>query len=327
MEIGKIFMVRLVMMVVLAMESAVAQPGNDHSSQVFLDIPYKQISADSVINLDIFLPDDDSLTAFPVVVIIHGGGWAEGDKTLDSLYYMRRLKSKLLENRIAVVSINYRLISKTIHLPAPVEDCKDAIRWLRSHADNFRLDTSNVGVWGGSAGGHLALLTAYTSNDQFAGDPKLSAYSARVNFAIDNFGPTNLNTLFRLKLGWLGTLFFKLFYHDLYRIRERLVFAMTGLESKGNKKEAGEICTFNSPINYVASGNAVPTIIFHGTKDNVVPISQSEELKEALDNTSVRNEFIVVPDGDHGFNNIPHSELDALIDQCVVFVKQNVNRQ
>lgn len=310
---------------VLTIEFAAAQPGTNHPyGRAFTDISYKEIVPDSTVDLDIFLPDSNSMRKYPVVVIIHGGGWVAGDKTLDSIYYMRRLKSELLKNGLAVVSINYRLVGKNIHLPTPVEDCKDAIRWLRAHAHEYQLDTSNVGLWGGSAGGHLALMAAYTTNDQFAGDNKLAPYSARVNYVIDNFGPTNLNTLFRLDLGWFGTLLFRLFYHDLYQIREKLVFAMTGYQVKTGKKEIIAINNFNSPMNYVSKQNAVPTIIFHGTKDNVVPISQSEELKKALDHALAENEFIIVPNGDHGFNNIPNDDIDALIAQCIVFIKKHL---
>lgn len=200
---------RLLMVFVLTIEFTTAQPGIEHQyRQAYTNVPYKNIFADSTIDLDIFLPDSDSLSVYPVVVIIHGGGWVAGDKTLDSIYYMRRLKHELLKNNFAVLSINYRLVGKDIHLPAPVEDCKDAIRWLRAHADEYKLDTSNVGLWGGSAGGHLALMTAYTTNRQFVGDHELSSYSARVNYVIDNFGPTDLNALFKIDLGWFGTLCF-----------------------------------------------------------------------------------------------------------------------
>lgn len=303
-KVNTILVFRLLMVILIFNSLAIAQTSKDHQSAVFTDIAYKEIASDSTVDLDIFLPDT-SLSKFPVVVIIHGGGWAAGDKTLDSLYYMRRLKSELLKNGIAVVSINYRLVGKKIHLPTPIEDSKDAIRWLRAHAEEYKLDSSNIGLWGGSAGGHLALMVAYSTDDQFVGDPGLASYSARVNYVIDNFGPTDLGHLFRVDLGWFGVLMFRLFYNDLYQLRERLIFAMTGLELKSNRKAVREICAENSPINYVNRDTAVPTIIFHGTKDNVVPISQSKDLEQALDDASIENDFIKVPKGDHGFNNIP----------------------
>lgn len=324
MELKIKFTLWFLILFTLTINCSRAQSGSNQQGIAFTNVSYKNILSDASIDLDIFLPDTNSLK-HPVVVIIHGGGWAMGDKSLDSLYYMQRLKSELLKNRFAVVSINYSLVGKEVHLPTPVEDCKDAIRWLRANAEQYKLDTTNIGLWGGSAGGHLALMTAYTTNEQFAGDHSLSRHSARVNYIIDNFGPTNLNDLFRIDLGWFGAFIFRLFYRDLYHIRNKLVFAMTGYELKSDKKKIREVCTVNSPMTYL-NKNAVPTIIFHGTDDKVVPISQSKELKKALDNASIENEFITVKDGDHGFNNIPKEELDQLIEKCIVFINRHTKK-
>src|SRR5271165_136537 len=67
----------------------------------------------------------------------------------------------LLLEGYAVASINYRLSSETL-LPAQLEDCKAAIRWLRAHADEFGIDPNRIGVWGASAGGNLAALVGTT---------------------------------------------------------------------------------------------------------------------------------------------------------------------
>jgi dipeptidyl aminopeptidase/acylaminoacyl peptidase len=112
----------------------------------------------------------------------------------------------------------------------------------------------------------------------------------------------------------------KIFYRKIFRIREQLVFAMTGYALKKDKKKVREINDLNSPIYYVKE-TTVPTIIFHGTKDNVVPVSQSQQLKKALDAAFVPNELIIVKDGDHGFNNQSNEILDKLIDQSIAFIK------
>lgn len=140
---------------------------SDSSSRnilAFRDVTYKKSSDGKALNLDIFLPDSAIHKKFPVVVIVHGGGWAEGDKTLETIYYMRRLRQQLIENAYAVVSINYSLVGNEVHFPTPVEDCKDAIKWLKQHADHYHFDTANFGLWGGSAGGQLALLAAYSTD-------------------------------------------------------------------------------------------------------------------------------------------------------------------
>lgn len=293
-----------------------------NSSRSFIDVPYKEIQPDSSLVLDIFLPENNPPSGFPALMIIHGGGWAIGDKSHEDIYYMQRLKSELLRYNLAVISINYRLVSKEIHLPDPVTDCKDAIRWARAQGNTYNIDTSKIGLWGGSAGGHLALLAAYSDDADFIGDKDLAHYSSRVDYVIDNFGLTDLHDLFRVDIGWLGTLIFKTFYNKLYQIREQLVFAMTGYPLKKNKAIVTEICEIHSPINFVGK-QTVPTIIFHSTKDNVVPIAQSERLKAALDHSSIPNEFIIVPGGDHGFNTVSREVIDDLIDQSIAFIKKH----
>lgn len=289
--------------------------------QSYTNIVYKKNAIDSALTLDVFVPDSNFSKRHPTVIIIHGGGWVEGDKTLETIYYMRSLKNELLANQFAVISINYSLVGKDSHFPTPIEDCKDAVRWVRKHANEYNLDTLNIGLWGGSAGGHLALLTAYTTNEQFTGDRTLASHSARVNYVIDNFGPTDLNGLFRMDIGFFSTFIVKLFARKIYDIREKLVFAMTGYRIKPDKQKIKELNTFYSPLSYI-NENAVPTIIFHGTHDKVVPISQSRELKKKLDKYSIENEMIVVNKGDHGFNNISNREMDTLIDKSILFARE-----
>jgi len=293
------------------------------SYQTFKDIAYKNALTDSAVNLDIFLPDSNFGKRNPAVIIIHGGGWAKGDKTLETPYYMRRLKHELLSNSFAVISINYRLVSKNVHFPKPIEDCKDAVRWVRANANKYNIDTLNIGLWGGSAGGHLALLTAYTPNELFSGDKTLAPYSSKVNYVVDNFGPTDLNALFRMNMGGFSTFIVKLFFHKIYEIREKLVFAMTGYSVKTDKEKAEEVNSLYNPIHYI-NKDAVPTIIFHGTRDKVVPISQSTELKEKLDYYSIPNELITVKKGDHGFNNISTEEINKLVGKSISFIKEHL---
>lgn len=308
----------------LSINSVNAQVVSDQqNNNAFANIVYKTTSSGNPIDLDIYLPANSGLSKHPVVIIIHGGSWIEGDKSLEDVYYMQRLKSELHKNGFAVISINYSLVNKDVHLPTPIEDCKDAVRWARAHADEYNLDTANIGLWGGSAGGHLALMSAYTSDDTFVGDKELSIHSAKVNFVIDLFGPTDLNKLFKIDLGGFATTMARIFYPKLYTFREDLVYYLTGYSVKENRQKVREINSFYSPIHY-ADKNAVPTIIFHGTKDKTVDLSQSEALKKALDHFFIDNALIIVENGDHGFTNIAKDELDKSIEQSIVFIKKYI---
>ena len=116
-------------------------------------------------------------------------------------YYRQFILKELLNQNFAVASINYSLLNDSIHFPQPIIDCKDAVRWIKSKAQHYFLDTNNIGLWGSSAGGHLALLSAYYPDEKLQGDTSLQAYSSSVNYVIDQFAPTDLNKLFRTRLG------------------------------------------------------------------------------------------------------------------------------
>lgn len=230
-----------------------------------------------------------------------------------------------MESGIAVASIQYRLVDEQTHFPAPIEDAKDAVRWLFSHAKDYRIDTNNVGLWGGSAGGHLAMLMAYADDDEFPGDAGLRNQSYHLNYVIDNFGPTDLNSLFRLEMQRVGVLFFKLFINKLYSAREKLTYALTGLNLKEDLEPLKEANLRYSPLQYIKK-HSVPTLIFHGTKDGIVPYAQSQRLKETLDNHDVDNKLITVINGDHGFNNISEDRINTLVEQTINFIFRQTRR-
>lgn len=294
------------------------EPSN--KEKTYENIIYKIAEGGHPLALDIFMPDHSTPAhAIPVVMIIHGGAWAEGDRTLETIYYMQQLKKQLNNNGFAVISIDYTLVSKTAHFPKPVIDCKDAVRWIRSNASKYNFDTNNIGLWGGSAGGHLALLAAYTGDEAWKGDSSLAPFSSRVSYVVDNFGPTDLNAVFLSCASKFTLLFAKIFFKKLLPVRERLILALTGYSIQTDKDKAIETLCLYSPILYVDS-SAVPTIIFHGTKDKVVPIEQSKKLQKQLADNNVENEFTTVEKGDHGFNNISKEETDSLVNKTVDYI-------
>ncbi len=291
---------------------------NAQHAGVFRDIVYKVSQGDSL-RLDIFLPEAATTPDLsPVVIIIHGGGWVEGDRNLATNAFMRKLRDQLNHHGVAVVSIDYTLVSKSTHLPTPVTDCKDAVRWVRAQAATYGFDPANIGLWGGSAGGHLALLTAYM-NDIPADTPVWDPPPAAVKYVIDFFGPTDLNRLLRTKAGTLRLFVARLVLgKKILSIRKKLIFALTGYAVDSHQRKAREVLRRYSPVQYVA--NAVPTFLFHGTKDHVVPLKQSRKLHRLLDARGVQNELIVVDKADHGFNNIDNARQEALVAKTVGYV-------
>src|SRR5439155_18507256 len=108
----------------------------------------------------------------PGIVVIHGGGWVEGDK---SSFASRKAGvpgniEDIADLGFVAVTINYRLAGEA-PFPAALEDCKCAVRWLRAHAKDYNLDADRIGAYGNSAGGHLALLLGLTNkSDGLDGD-------------------------------------------------------------------------------------------------------------------------------------------------------------
>jgi acetyl esterase/lipase len=159
-------------------------------------------------------------------------------------------------------------------MSAIVADMRRAVRFIRQHAAEYGVDGNRIGVFGGSAGGQLALLLGTTAD---AGDPSASdavlRESSRVAAVVAYYPPTDLSR-------W-GT----------ERIRKAFP-AMVLTET-----EAAQY----SPIRFVGRG-AAPALIMHGDADQVVPIVEGETMYEALTNAGVPASFIRVEGAGHGFS-------------------------
>jgi acetyl esterase/lipase len=81
----------------------------------------------------------------------------------------------LVEKNYAVISIDYTLVSETVHFPLPVQDTKDVVRWVRKNAEKYNFDTNNIGYFGASSGAHLSMLAAYTNDNEYVENPELSS--------------------------------------------------------------------------------------------------------------------------------------------------------
>jgi acetyl esterase/lipase len=136
----------------------------------------------------------------PGIVVIHGGGWVEGDK---SSFASREhgVPGNIVDFAalgFVAVTINYRL-SGEAPFPAALEDCKNAVRWLRAHARDYHLDPDHIGAFGNSAGGHLALLLGMVGKDAgLEGDGPYQDQSSLVQAVVSDSGPIDLVEQYRL---------------------------------------------------------------------------------------------------------------------------------
>ena len=225
--------------------------------------------------LDLYLPKDG--TNLPLIINIHGGAFKMGSKE-------QGVPLEYLRQGYAVASINYRL-SQHAKFPAQIEDGKAAVRWLRAHAADYRIDPNRFAAWGSSAGGHLAAMLGTTGDaKEFDVGANLDQ-SSRVQAVVDYFGPTDFLQMdaHRLPSGMA---------HDPANSPES---ELIGGAIQENKEKA----TKANPITYVTPGDP-PFLICHGDADPLVPHHQSELLEAALKKAGVPVTFYTVKGAGHG---------------------------
>ena len=242
--------------------------------------------------LDLYVPENPD-GPLPLIVWIHGGGWRYGSKEgCPSLPWARK--------GYVVASIDYRL-SQDACFPAQIKDCKAAIRWLRTHAAEYKIDPDRVAAWGVSAGGHLASLLG-TAGDEAGWEQGHPVGSSRVQGVIDWFGRA-----------------------DLTRVctDPALADSPSALLLGGSGPGVGELARKASPIMHV-SENDPPFLIMHGDKDGLVPLDQSRAFAEALKAAGVKVNLVVLKGAGHGGGEFLQPEQVKVID---AFLNENLGRR
>jgi acetyl esterase/lipase len=232
------------------------------------DLVYKRVNG-AVLTLDLYCPGKVS-GLLPVIVWIHGGGWSKGRKEQCPAV-------SLVQDGYAVASIDYRLTG-VAPFPAQIEDCKAAVRWLRANAAKYNLDADRIGVWGMSAGGHLAALLGTSGGvPELEGSGDNMQFSSRVQAVCDVAGPADLPALTNLG--------------------PKRVFAIEGLLGGPLEKDKAKAIAA-SPIHYVSKDDP-PFLIVHGEADRVVPVEQSQRFYEELRKAGVNATLKILPHVGH----------------------------
>jgi acetyl esterase/lipase len=167
--------------------------------------------------LDLAMPKKPADKPRPAIVVIHGGGWVEGDK---SSFATTKTPGNILDYAklgFVAVTINYRL-SGQAPFPAAIDDCRCAVRWLRAHAAEYHVDPSRIGAWGNSAGGHLALLLGMMPPQAPDKQEPYADQSSQVQAVVSDSGPIDLLTQYEHKQ-LIGVI--EKFMADRPRARER----------------------------------------------------------------------------------------------------------
>jgi acetyl esterase/lipase len=230
--------------------------------------------------LDLYLPKEGA--RLPLIINIHGGAFKMGSKE-------QGVPTEYLAQGYAVASINYRL-SQHAKFPAQIQDCKAAVRWLRAHAYEYRLDPNHFAAWGASAGGHLAAMLGTTGDTKEFDFGANLDQASRVQAVVDYFGPTDFLQMdtHRLPNGQV---------HDAANSPESELIGGAIQDNKAKTAKA-------NPITYVTPG-APPFLICHGDQDPLVPHHQSELLEIALKKAGIPVTFYTVKGAGHGRFNDP----------------------
>jgi acetyl esterase/lipase len=235
-----------------------------------LDVPYQEEPVK--ITLDIYYLKDRE-EVHPALVMIHGGGWQGLDKD-----YITWLAKEGARRGYVVFNINYRLAQQAKY-PAAVEDCQAAVRWVRAHAKLYGVDPARVGVFGESAGGHLACMMGLLDSR----DTKMPDVSSRATCVVDFYGVADLTPAA---------------LPEKYTGRQQFVAACENFIGKKHS-EAPEVFAEASPINHVTK-EACPFLAIHGDADPLVPYEQSVEFVEKLKHVGVEAALHTVEGGKHG---------------------------
>jgi len=182
-----------------------------------------------------------------------------------------------------------------------IGDCKRAVRFIRYHAKNYSIDPDRIGITGASSGGHLSLMVATADKDELNTADPVDRMSARVQAVVAFFPPVD----------------FTRFGANAYNAQmNQKILVFTGLAAAFDFKrwndstqtfvavtdavQKKELAQAVSPLNFVTPDDP-PTLIFHGDKDMLVPMTQSKYIIEKFNQAKVPNELVIRNGAGHGW--------------------------
>lgn len=226
-------------------------------------IPYKKLIDGTELTFDYY--PSSSKTLSPTVIVIHGGSWALGDSK-----QLPDLNSYLANRGLNVASINYRL-APAYKNPAPIEDTRTAIDYITRNYLSLNADTSDFVLLGRSAGGQIALLSAYTFNDP------------RIKGVISFYAPADMVWGAQMKTNkWVL---------DVDKVLSDYI--------GGPYKSIPDKYVASSPFEFVTA-HSTPTLLIHGKIDAMVSYYHTVHMEEKLKKNGVKYFILSLPNATHG---------------------------
>ena len=253
-----------------------------------LNVVYKTAPIDNgkaKLQMDIYYPTNQKYDKSPLVVGFHGGGWIAGDRS-QIMYIYAPVISELLANGYTVATVQYRYANNSFFFPSPLEDCIDAILYLKKNSRKYNIDTESIGVMGYSAGAQLAMLSSYAMKEF-----STTGETVDIKYCISSAGPSKM----------YGN------EHKSYTKSTRHL-----LENLFNGKYAAKVETYKkgSPYFYLDSIEnpdadktpKVPLLLIQDTTDDVVPFEQSQVMFDKAAEIGMPCELIVLSGVGHNID-------------------------
>ena len=264
-----------------------------------LGIEYAQIPGFRPLELDLYLPASPA-GPVPVVVHVHGGGWRRGSRRHPLPALGDGFYQGLAASGIAVAAVDYRL-SGEARYPAAVDDVRAAVAWARSALPGYGVTPGPLVLWGDSAGGHLALLTALTSTGLTGTELD--------NTGLDNtgLGSTGVDGV----VAWFPVTDLTAMPGDDPGTREALFLGAP-------PSRVPDLARAASPITHVHAG-APPVLLMHGDSDTMVPADQSIRLAAALTDAGATATLELVPGASHFWDGA--ADVPGIVARSARFVR------
>ncbi|AXJ10974.1 alpha/beta hydrolase [Arthrobacter sp. PM3] len=290
-------------------------------SAVHREVRYARTVGFRPLTMDIWLPRTAGrplLRPVPLVLWIHGGAFQLGDRReLPPTFPVNSVFSRLNAAGIACATVDYRLALEAA-FPAQLHDLKAAVRYLRAHAQELRIDPKRFGAWGESAGGHLAALLGLTGRrEDLEGELGAQGHSSAVSAVVDFYGVSSLPLMPPMQLPA------RLLTGPMVAAVPAGMSMEPGPMLIGGSRDPDRLAAA-SPLGHVSAG-APPFLLIHGDTDALVPLSQSELLAQALSAAGVRNDVVVIEGADHCFFGA-EDRIDSILDTAITFLATELGR-
>jgi acetyl esterase/lipase len=240
------------------------------------------VKSDMALHLNMITPTSTEGTSskLPLILYVQGSAWLS--QNLESKIVQL---GKFSERGYVVAIVEYRP-STLAPFPAQIKDAKTAYRYLLHHADQYNIDTENIVIWGDSSGGHTASMVGLTTTDSNLDDECPSELSIHIKAVINYYGPTDITQM----------------NHEPSTCDHQAPDSPEGLLIGGHAvNEHTELASTANPMNYIHKNKEIPPfLIFHGSKDRLVPFGQSVMFFEALKKAEKEVELYQLKGADHG---------------------------